>query len=80
LKRDFRTDRPDQKWLTDITYIPTQEGWLYLAAILDLYTRRFVGWAMAQRMTVALITDALKMATAIIDQVLASSTTPIRAA
>jgi putative transposase len=62
LKRDFTTERPDQKWLTDITYIPTQEGWLYLAAVLDLYTRRIVGWAMSDRMTADLTTSALKMA------------------
>jgi transposase InsO family protein len=51
LKRDFVADQPDQKWLSDITFIPTLEGWLYLAAILDLYTRRIVGWAMSDRMT-----------------------------
>jgi putative transposase len=62
LKRDFVADWPDQKWLTDITYIPTQEGWLYLAAVLDLYTRRIVGWAMSDRMTSDLTSDALKMA------------------
>jgi transposase InsO family protein len=62
LKRDFATDRPDQKWLSDITYIPTLEGWLYLAAILDLYTRRIVGWAMSDRMTSDLTIAALKMA------------------
>jgi len=62
LKRDFVTDRPDHKWLADITYIPTQEGWLYLAAILDLYSRLIVGWAMSDRMTSALTLDALKMA------------------
>jgi transposase InsO family protein len=62
LKRDFGAERPDQKWLTDITYIPTQEGWLYLAAILDLYTRRIVGWAMSGRMTAGLTISALKMA------------------
>jgi putative transposase len=62
LKRDFGADRPDQKWLTDITYIPTQEGWLYLAAVLDLFSRRIVGWAMSDRMTGDLTTDALKMA------------------
>jgi len=62
LKRDFSTDRPNQKWLTDITYIPTREGWLYLAAVLDLYTRRIVGWAMSERMTAALTIRALKMA------------------
>jgi putative transposase len=62
LKRDFTADQPDHKWLSDITYIPTREGWLYLAAILDLYTRRIVGWAMSERMTAALTIDALKMA------------------
>jgi transposase InsO family protein len=62
LKRDFRADRPDHKWLTDITYIPTQEGWLYLAVILDLYNRGVVGWAMSERMTSALTISALKMA------------------
>lgn len=62
LKRDFAADRPDQKWLADITYIATQEGWLYLAAILDLYTRRIVGWAMSDRMTSDLTLTALEMA------------------
>lgn len=62
LKRDFHADRPDHKWLTDITYIPTQEGWLYLAVILDLYNRGIVGWAMAERMTSDLTISALKMA------------------
>jgi len=62
LKGDFGADRPDQTWLADITYIPTREGWLYLAAILDLYTRRIVGWSMSKRMTSALTLAALKMA------------------
>jgi putative transposase len=62
LKRDFVAQRPNQKWLTDITYIPTQEGWLYLAAVLDLFSRRIVGWAMSDRMTSDLTMDALKMA------------------
>ena len=62
LNRDFKADRPNQKWLTDITYIPTQEGWLYLAAVLDLYSRRIIGWAMSDRMTSDLTIDALKMA------------------
>jgi putative transposase len=62
LKRDFSTEQPNEKWLADITYIPTQEGWLYLAAVLDLYTRRIVGWAMAERMTSALTVNALEMA------------------
>jgi transposase InsO family protein len=62
LQRDFEAERPDQKWLADITYIPTSEGWLYLAAILDLYGRRVVGWAMDERMTTDLTLRALKMA------------------
>jgi putative transposase len=62
LNRDFEADRPNQKWLTDITYILTQEGWLYLAAVLDLYSRRIIGWAMSDRMTSDLTVDALKMA------------------
>jgi putative transposase len=62
LKRDFSADAPDQKWLADITYIPTLEGWLYLAAILDLFSRRIVGWAMSDRMTTELTLRALQMA------------------
>jgi len=62
LKRNFVADQPDQVWLSDITYIPTLEGWLYLAAVLDLCTRRIVGWAMSDRMTSALTISALKMA------------------
>ena len=62
LKRDFAAQRPDQKWLADITYVATLEGWLYLAAILDLCTRRIIGWAMLDRMTSDLTTAAPKMA------------------
>jgi transposase InsO family protein len=62
LKRDFEAERPNEKWLTDITYIPTEEGWLYLAVVLDLYSRRVVGWAMADHMTSDLTMNALKMA------------------
>ena len=62
LDRNFEADRPDQKSLADITYIATREGWLYLAAILDPYTRRIVGWAMSDRMTSDLTTTALEMA------------------
>jgi transposase InsO family protein len=62
LKRDFSTERPNQKWLSDITYIPTLEGWLYLAAVLDLFSRRIVGWAMSKRMTSELTLTALRMA------------------
>jgi len=62
LERDFTAERPDQKWLADITYIPTLEGWLYLAVILDLFSRRIVGWAMSERMTSDLTLRALRMA------------------
>ena len=62
LQRDFEATRPDEKWLADITQIPTEEGWLYLAAILDLYSRRIVGWAMSDRMTDDLTLSALRMA------------------
>ncbi|MCP4540413.1 MAG: IS3 family transposase [Chloroflexi bacterium] len=64
LNRNFEADRPNQKWLTDITYISTLEGWLYLAAVLDLYSRRIIGWAMSDRMTSDLTVDALMMAIA----------------
>jgi len=64
LKRDFVAQRPNQKWLSDITYIPTQEGWLYLAVVLDLFSRRIVGWAMSDRMTSDLTMEALQMALA----------------
>ena len=62
LRRNFVSDRPNQKWLADITYIPTLEGWLYLAGILDLYSRRVVGWAMSDRITSDLTVNALMMA------------------
>jgi len=62
LKRDFTATRPNEKWLADISYIPTYEGWLYLAVLLDLYARRVVGWAMSSRMSVQLPLDALHMA------------------
>jgi putative transposase len=62
LDRDFTADRPNEKWTADITYIPTLEGWLYLAVILDLFSRRVVGWSMSHRMTSALVMDALNMA------------------
>jgi transposase InsO family protein len=62
LEQDFEAAAPDQKWASDITYIWTDEGWLYLAVVLDLYARKVVGWAMAERMTTALVGDALQMA------------------
>jgi putative transposase len=62
LEQNFVTQRPDQTWTADITYVATAEGWLYLAIILDLYTRQIVGWAMRERMTKELVIDALRMA------------------
>ena len=62
LQRDFKADAPNQKWTSDITYIETAEGWLYLAAILDLHSRQVVGWSMQDHMQTSLITDALRMA------------------
>lgn len=60
--RHFQADAPNQKWVADFTYIWTAEGWLYVAAVLDLYSRRIVGWSMQQRMTSQLVVDALMMA------------------
>jgi transposase InsO family protein len=62
LDRVFNTDRPNACWLSDITYIPTREGWLYLAAILDLYSRAIVGWGMGKSLDCKLAMDALNMA------------------
>ena len=56
---------PDQVWLSDITYLWTREGWLYVCAVLDLFTRRIVGWAIAEHMTRELVLDALRMAQAV---------------
>lgn len=62
LQRDFTASKPNEKWVSDITYIPTDEGWLYLATVLDLCSRRVVGWAMAEHMTEDLVLAALQMA------------------
>jgi putative transposase len=62
LDQNFGPNRPDQVWLADITYIPTGEGWLYLAVILDLFTRKVVGWAMRDHMRTELTIAALTMA------------------
>jgi transposase InsO family protein len=64
LARDFAADAPDRKWAADITYVPTAQGWLYVAGVLDLCTRRLVGWAMADHMETSLVADALRMALA----------------
>jgi putative transposase len=62
LAQDFEATKPDQKWVSDMTYIWTDEGWLYLAVVLELYSRKVIGWAMAERMTAGLVCDALTMA------------------
>jgi putative transposase len=62
LEQNFRVGRPDQVWLADIPYIPTGQGWLYLAVILDLFTRKVVGWAMREHMRAELTMAALTMA------------------
>ena len=62
LQRDFEADAPNKKWLADFTYIWTAEGWLYVAVVLDLYSRRVVGWSMKSEMTAQLVIDALVMA------------------
>ena len=62
LGRQFTPPEANEVWLADITYIPTREGWLYLAAVEDLYSRRVVGWAMAEHMESRLVVDALGMA------------------
>lgn len=62
LKREFTVAQPNQVYVGDITYISTQEGWLYLAIVIDLYSRQVVGWSMAERMQATLVNDALMMA------------------
>ena len=62
LSRNFKMDRVNQAWVSDITYIATDEGWLYLAAVMDLYSGKIVGWAMEERMTQELVISALRQA------------------
>lgn len=62
LNRAFEASAPNRKWIADFTYIWTAEGWLYVAAVVDLFSRRVVGWAMKAEMTAQLVTDALIMA------------------
>ena len=64
IHRDFTSAHPNDLWLSDITYIPTREGWLYLAAVLDAYSRALVGWAMSRTPDTKLAMDALNMAIA----------------
>jgi putative transposase len=62
LDRQFHAAQPNQKYVGDITYIHTQEGWLYLAVVIDLFSRQVVGWSMSERMQAKLVNDALLMA------------------
>jgi transposase InsO family protein len=62
LNRDFYASNPNEKWVGDITYISTGEGWLYLSTVIDLYSRKIVGWSMDDTMKVSLVNDALSMA------------------
>jgi putative transposase len=62
LDRQFEAERPNQKWIADFTYIWTAEGWLYVSAVIDLFSRRVVGWSMSATMTAQLVADALLMA------------------
>jgi len=64
LGRDFDAALPDQKWAAAVTYVPTGEGWLYLAGVIDLCSRKLVGWSMADHMRTDLVADALRMAIA----------------
>lgn len=62
LKRNFNVSQKNQCWVGDITYVPTQNGWLYLATVIDLYSRKVIGWSMADHMRAELVDDALLMA------------------
>jgi putative transposase len=62
LDRQFTADQPNRKWIADFTYVWTAEGWLYVAAVIDLFSRRVVGWSMKAEMSAQLVTDALLMA------------------
>jgi len=62
LKRDFKVDRPNQVWVSDITYIWTTEGWLFLSTVIDLFSRKVVGWSMSESLKAGVAIDALEMA------------------
>jgi len=62
LNREFAVDEPNKVWVTDITYVRTHEGWLFVAIVLDLFSRQIIGWSMNQRITTDLVLDALTMA------------------
>ena len=62
LERQFKAEKPNQKWVADLTYIPTLEGWLFLAVVLDLFSRKIVGWSMSDSLETQVVLDALEMA------------------
>jgi putative transposase len=62
LSRQFNASTPNERWVSDITYVQTREGWLYLAVIMDLFFRKIIGWSMSERLKESLVIDALKMA------------------
>ncbi|EGQ4451626.1 hypothetical protein D0E19_02505 [Staphylococcus pseudintermedius] len=62
MNQQFKVSQPGSVWVADITYVYTKEGWLYLATVMDLFSRRVIGWAMAPRMTKALVISALNKA------------------
>ena len=62
LNREFWANKPNQKWVGDITYVPTEEGWLYVAGIMDLFSRKIVGWGMGSQIDARLVENALRMA------------------
>lgn len=62
LNQNFYANKPNEKWVSDITYIWTDEGWLYLATVMDLYSRKLIGWSLSERMTSKLVINALKTA------------------
>lgn len=62
LDREFQAEAPNQRWVADFTYVWTDEGWLYVAAVLDLFSRLVVGWSMQNQMTARLVSDAMLMA------------------
>jgi putative transposase len=64
LDREFDPDEPNTSWVADVTYVPTREGWVYLAVVEDLFSRMVVGWSMSETMTSRLVVDALEMALA----------------
>ena len=62
LEQNFASSKPNQRWVADMTYIPTNQGWLYLAIVIDLYSRKVVGWSMSRWMSRRIVIDALRMA------------------